>query len=236
MDKLNQIVMGFAIGDFISTMGHWITDTYLNYSQLKNPFLKSVALDNEIHHFIPRTILSVSYFRNAKAALKLNLIILILLFTLFGKKFMKKNQFAIISFSLVVSLTNIIHRFSHLREHEVKGLMKILQKIGLTISHKFHSKHHGINPEKEFAVLNGYTNYIYDNLKIWIILEKIVYLIFKIKPNKRGTVDYYKSIWDKKLKKIMKSKNPRILTEKEYLYYRNKLAEFLDKQEKNINL
>lgn len=233
MNKLNQIIIGFIIGDFISTMGHWVTDTYLNYSQIKNPFLKSVALDNEMHHFIPRTILSVSYFRNAKAALKLNLIILILLFTLFGKNFMKKNHLSIISFSLVVSLTNIIHRFSHLREHEVTGLMEFLQKIGLTISHNFHSKHHAINPDKKFAVLNGYTNYIYDNLKIRVILEKLVYLIFKIKPKKRGIVDYYKSIWDKKLKKIMESKNPRILTEKEFLYYRNKLAKFLDKQEKN---
>lgn len=232
MKKYNQILYGLFIGDFISTMGHWVTDTYLNYSQIKNPFFKSVALDNEMHHFIPRTILSVSFFRNAKAAIQLNLIILVLLFTLFGKNFMKKNHLSIISFSFVVSLTNIIHRFSHLREHEVSGLMKFLQKIGLTISHKFHSKHHGINPEKEFGVLNQYTNLIYDNLKIWVILEKILFGLFKIKPNKRGTVDYYKSLWDKKLKKIMKSKNPRILTEKEYLYYREKLAIFLDKQEK----
>ena len=77
------------IGDFITAFFHWFEDTYLEPNKIKNKFLHKIAIDNEMHHFIPRSILSFSYFETIKTTTFLSLIVLVLL-NLLAKNFLKK--------------------------------------------------------------------------------------------------------------------------------------------------
>ena len=225
MKTINQIILGVLLGDFITAFIHWLSDNYLDPRKIKNSFLFNIAIGFELHHFIPRTILSNTYFENIQNQLSLCLIVLVLII-IFAKKILYNNFFGIISTLLLVSFSNIIHRFSHLRYDELNGILKFLQKNNILIGNDEHKIHHCVNQHIKYGVINKYTNYIYDYLNIWKILENIIYYLFNIKPTSAGLVEDYNILYDKKLKKIMNSKIPKILNKKEFLFYKNKLINY----------
>jgi len=121
----------------------------------------------------------------------------------------------------MTSISNLVHRFSHLRKEELNPILRFLQKYNILISHDEHKIHHGINSSVKFGVINKYTNYIYDYFDIWKKIEKFFYTLFGLKPSKKGKVLDYYNLYDNNLKKIMKSKIPRILSIKEVNHYKN---------------
>jgi hypothetical protein len=227
--KINQFIIGLLLGDFITAFFHWFGDNYLEPTKIKNRFLKKIAFDNEMHHYIPRTILSVSYFDNIKKSLSLSLIVLILL-SFFFREFLNKNLILIFTCLSITSLSNLIHRFSHLRNEELNIFIKFLQNTGIFINHEEHKIHHNFNTKIKYSGINKYTNYLYDNLGIWKIFERIIYIIFKIKPTTKRKVVDYSHLYDYKLKKYSKDKIPKILNKEELIYYRNKLKKYLEKK------
>jgi hypothetical protein len=225
--KLKEILLGIIIGDFITAFFHWLEDSYLEPHKIKNKFLYNIAIENEFHHFIPRSILSCSHFYNIRITTFISFIALIL-FNLLAKDFFKKNFISIIVCLFIISISNLIHRFSHLRIQELNPILYFLQKNNIIISNDEHRIHHAENPYIKFGVINKYTNYIYDYFMIWNKFEKLFYLLFGIKPTKKGKVSDYYNLYDEKLKKNMNLKIPKILTKEELLYYKNKLIDHIN--------
>ena len=182
-----QIFLGFIFADIISGGFHWFEDTYLDYC-IDLPIISSIAQDNELHHYFPRSIIAYSYIDQILVTLPLTLIILFLLYLLDNPIF--KFPYFIISLAFFSTISNIIHRFAHMRECENNYIINILQKTGILCSHKHHSLHHILINEK-YCVMSEYNNYILDSIYFWRILEYIIYLFLNIKPNRKKSYDDY---------------------------------------------
>ena len=110
-----QILIGFILADIVTGSFHWFEDTYLDYC-INIPFFSEISKDNELHHYFPRSMLAYSYFDHISLILPVTIFILVLIYLLNKKIF--KYKYAILSFSFFCIMSNIIHRYSHMRDCE----------------------------------------------------------------------------------------------------------------------
>jgi ubiquitin-conjugating enzyme E2 variant len=192
MNILLQIFFGFILADFITGFVHWTEDTYLDYNT-NIPFLNKLSKDNELHHYFPRTIVGKSYLENISSTAPILIVFYLILFTFFSKS-LSRYPFFYVSFFIFGLLSNIIHKWSHMRECELPKIIIFLQDIGIFCSHKIHKKHHSENNGTNYCVIFSYSNYILDNIGFWRIVENIVYYTTGVKPNRKGLFDDYKEI------------------------------------------
>lgn len=182
-----QIIIGFVIADIIAGMFHWFEDTYLDYC-IDLPILDVISRDNELHHYFPRSMIAFSYMDHITYTLPITIIVLVLLFLLYRPVY--QYPYLLISFAFFSIVSNIIHRFSHMRECENNFFILFLQRTGILCSHAHHSLHHNSIGEK-YCVISEYNNYILDNIYFWKILEYIIYLLTNIKPTRKPSYDEY---------------------------------------------
>jgi len=125
MNQIFQIFLGFVFADIITGTFHWFEDTYLDYC-LELPVISEISKDNELHHYFPRSIIAYSYLEHIKIALILTILIISLLYLL-NKSIIIKYPFLTISFCFFCVVSNIIHRFSHMRDCENNFIVIFLQ-------------------------------------------------------------------------------------------------------------
>jgi hypothetical protein len=190
MNIFLQILIGFILADLITGIFHWFEDTYLDYC-IHLPIIGTIAKDNELHHYFPRSIIAYSYLDHISLSLPLTIIILIIVYII--NKSIFKLYFFLASFAFFSITSNIFHRFSHMRDCENNIVVIQLQKIGILCSHSHHSLHHTSVNDK-YCVISEYNNYILDTVYFWRILEYIIYLFTGIKPNRKSNYDSYSSI------------------------------------------
>lgn len=124
-----QIILGFFIADFVSGLFHWFEDTYLDYC-LNIPFIGDISKHNELHHYFPRSMLVYSTLETVSTTLPF-IIVIIFCFVIYYKFFNKKiaNYFYILfSFFFFISISNLIHKYSHMRDCERNDIITIIQK------------------------------------------------------------------------------------------------------------
>ena len=95
-------------------------------------------------------------------------------------------------FTFFAVISNVCHRFSHMRDCENSQTVIFLQKIGILSSHTYHSVHHETSLTR-YCPISVYNNYILDSIYFWRILECIVFLLTGITPS-RNQYNKYKSI------------------------------------------
>jgi len=188
-----QIIFGFLLADIITGGFHWFEDTYLDYCT-NIPFLKQIAKDNELHHYFPRSILGYSYLENITLTLP-SIIIFLLIIYVFNKNILKQYPYFFITFSLFFLTSNIIHKFSHMRDCEKSELFKYINKTGLLCSHKHHETHH-IDATEKYCVISEYNNYILDSIGFWRGLEYIIYITTGVAPNRKQPYQDYEEIFN----------------------------------------
>lgn len=176
-----QVILGFLVADILGGIFHWFEDTYLDYC-IDVPVLGTISRDNELHHYFPRSILAYSYLEHISVLLPLTIFILLLLWLCNRSVF--KYHYFILSFFFFSVSTNIIHRFSHMRDCENNSFILFLQKTGIFSSHKHHSLHHEKTTEK-YCIISEYNNYILDQIYFWRILEGLVYITTGVQPNRK---------------------------------------------------
>lgn len=206
MNTAIQIILGFFLADIFTGSFHWFEDTYLSYCTTI-PVLKDIAQDNELHHYFPRSMLAYSYIDHMTVSSPFVIIAFIILYTSY-RKFLMKYFYLIVTFLFFVLVSNVIHRFSHMRDCENNEIIKVLQKTGLFCSHEYHSVHHK-DSDTRYCVISIYSNIILDSIGFWKILESIIYTVFGIIPEKKLGYDKYKSIQNhmhKKSKEICPDK------------------------------
>jgi len=191
MHFILQIIIGFLLADFISGIFHWSQDTYLHYCT-NIPFLSSVAKDNELHHYFPRSLIVYSYLEHMYITLLLTIIVISIIF-IYNKKFLFQYKYLFITLAFFSTTANIVHRYAHMRECENYKVVTLLQKTGILCSHNHHSIHHEKSDEK-YCVVSEYNNYILDNLYFWRGLEYIIYLITGFSPDRKMKYDDYYQI------------------------------------------
>lgn len=116
--------------------------------------------------------------------------------------------------------SNIIHKFSHMRNCEKNRIIRLLQKLGIFCSSEDHKLHH-IYPNTKYCVNTKFLNPILDNIGFWRLLEFIVSL-FGIKVDRKNGYGYFKSThihdWTEK------EKCPRVINKKEKVFLINTLS------------
>ena len=192
MNKYIQIIIGFLLADIITGGFHWFDDNYLDYCT-NIPFLKQIAKDNELHHYFPRSIIGYSYLENITLTLP-SIIILLLIVYLIDKNLLYQYPYLFITFSLFSLTSNIIHKFSHMRDCEKSNILLYINKTGFLCSHKHHGEHH-TNPSEKYCVISEYSNYILDYIGFWRGLEYIIYITTGIKPHTKQSYQDYNEIF-----------------------------------------
>lgn len=228
MDIKLQIILGYILADLFTAFAHWIEDTYIDYNS-KIPFIKIIAKDNEFHHYFPRGIVGNTYFENIKIPLIIIMPIFIFIYFYNSKTLLDYPYlYGTLFFLLIIS--NIIHRWCHMRDCELPKIVILLQKIRILGSRStHHSAHHSIDSSQHYCVISSYLNPILEKINFWRILENIIYISTGIQPNRRGTVDDYKEIHTY-LHENLKSECPNPPTKKEIDMLTNILDEHMAKQ------
>lgn len=191
MHPILQIIIGFFITDFLVGFFHWFEDTYLPYCT-NIPILSDIAKDNELHHYFPRSMIAYSYWDNIVITTPLAILIVGSVY-MFNKRLVTNYPWLVGTFLIFAILSNIIHRFSHMRDCENHIIVRSLQRIGIFASHKHHSTHHKDSNTK-YCVISEYTNMLLDTIGFWKGLEYSIYLSTGIVPNKKLAYESYKEI------------------------------------------
>ena len=176
MKIIIQIILGFFTADILAGLFHWFEDRYLSYCT-KIPFLNKITEGNELHHYFPRSMLANSYIDNIAYSLPAMFVLIFMIF-LINKKYVIKYKYFYISFFVFGSLSNLFHRFSHMRDCENNIFIFFLQKTGLLIPHEFHSIHHEKSKSK---------------ILCYISISKLCIRLFKFLGNIRK---YYFTFWN----------------------------------------
>jgi hypothetical protein len=187
MNIILQIIIGFFLADVITGIFHWFEDSYLDYC-IDIPILSGIAKDNEMHHYFPRSIISYSYWENINVTFPLTVSILFILYLL--NKSLFKHVYLIASFAFFSIISNLLHRFSHMRECENNQVINFLQSTGILCPHKHHSIHH-IKDAEKYCIITVYCNYILDSIYFWRALEYTIFLFTGIQPSRKPYNDYY---------------------------------------------
>ena len=69
-----QLIIGFLLADIVTGGFHWLEDSYFDYCT-DIPIIGTIAQDNELHHYFPRSMLAYSYLDHITVSLPLTLLI-----------------------------------------------------------------------------------------------------------------------------------------------------------------
>lgn len=185
-----QVALGLLVADFITAAAHWFEDTYLPYDPSPT-LLGAISRDNEMHHFIPFSITTGHWWDNMRLSMGLLVAVLVPL-AFVAPRWMARHKAFLITASLAMGLTNLMHRFQHERECTRPSFITALQRIGFLVSREQHSVHHRV-PDQKYGVLLGFTNRVYDGLGVWRVLEAVLAALgFPPSARKHGVVAYEK--------------------------------------------
>jgi len=191
LSMIIQIIFGFILADIIAGIFHWFEDTYLAFNT-ELPFFDEIAKDNELHHYFPRSLVYYSNWDNVTYTLPVSLIFIGILI-LVGAPILKYIWF-FSSFCFFFITSNIIHKYSHMRECELSPFIRVLQKLNLLCSHEQHAVHHTTENDGKYCVISGFMNTVLDNLHFWRALECLIYIITGKLPNRKPGYDDYRNI------------------------------------------
>ena len=210
-ELIKQIIFGIIIVDLLVGFFHWIEDTYFCYSS-SNSIIREIAQDNDLHHYYPRSILSYSYFENCTVTIPLVIIILLLLYTI-NKTFFMKYKYSMLVILIFGSISNIFHKFLHMRRCEKSDFLNFLQDNYIIANSEQHKDHH-INSTDNYCVILYFNNVLLKKIYFWYYLEKILYILFGIKRLNPKNYDKYTQIQNK-FHKLLESDCPKVLTKNE---------------------
>lgn len=214
---IGQIAAGVVAGDFLVAMFHWLEDTYLP-STTRGP-LAAVARDNDFHHFVPYAITSETMRANISVTLPLSAGIALAVWGLAPQ--WTADHIPLLAAMVVVGVfSNVVHRWIHERPCTRPRAVVFLQDVGVLVSSRQHAEHHE-NPRGNFGVVLGFTNSVYDGLRVWRLLEAVVPLTPQPKP---GMVAY-RGMYDARLSALGADPCPAKLSRDEIRAYRKKLTE-----------
>lgn len=173
-DYLIKIIFGYLLADFIMGIYHWIKDTYFGPF---TPFIgKKFIWMSRLHHIRPRYIFEFSDKDMFLDSGKWTLLWMGPLFYFIGL-----TPF-LISLFLTISLNDIIHKYSHMLDHERPQWATFMQNMYIFQSHDEHHLHHIYPHEINYCPITPYVNSVLEKIIFWKKIENIIDHYTGIKP------------------------------------------------------
>lgn len=215
-----QVVAGLLVADFLTATAHWFEDTYLPYSEAPT-LLGQISRDNEMHHFLPMTITTGSWWSTMKVSVLLLAVIGIALGAA-APRWAWTHRAFLGTAAAAMAVTNLVHRFQHERDCRRPAVVTTLQRVGLLVSREQHSVHHAV-PDQKYGVLLGFTNWVYDSLGVWRALEALLAVAGMEPAARKPSVEAYKWLYDDDLRRLGRSECPDRLTPEQVRRYQHAL-------------
>lgn len=195
MKHVKQIVIGALVADFVTAAAHWLEDTYLPYTKAQG-LLGSIARDNEMHHFIPFSITTGSWWDNCRVSWML-LAVIGMASWVIAPRWCASHRTFLITTAALMGITNLLHRFQHERDCARPRIVTMLQKTGILCSRDEHAVHHR-QPSIKYGVLWGFSNTLYDTLGVWRLLEGMIHVMTGVSPHqsRKPGVQHYVALYD----------------------------------------
>jgi ubiquitin-conjugating enzyme E2 variant len=164
---LAQILAGVLVADLVSGVVHWLEDAY---GREDMPFIGPRVIEPNIrHHYSPLDFTKACYLKRNGPIFAIAAITG-LIFASAGWL----NPFTI-TLLLVGSQANETHRWAHMPSSAVPVVVRTLQKSGLLLSQRHHSKHHRPPFSERYCTVTNLVNPIADGLKLFVIIEQLIW-------------------------------------------------------------
>lgn len=221
---VSQVVAGALVADFVTAAAHWFEDTYLPYTT-EPGLLGDIARDNEMHHFVPFSIATGSWWDTMKLSWALLAVVGVLVVGSVPA-WASRHRWFLVTVAVVMGTSNLVHRFQHERECNRPAVVSVLQAAGVLCSRGQHAVHHR-EPTVKYGVVLGFTNSVYDTLGVWRLLETAMYVMTGRSPeaNRKPGVDRYSSLHDQWLRTNLARECPDPLTRRRLEKYTDVLTD-----------
>lgn len=156
----------YFIADAGSYFFHYIVDFY------GNPYKEGLVREFQKHHIVPGGIANKSVSEILYPAARMAVPLLAGLWPVAFLGWISETVAYVVF--LLVSLwvfTQLFHRWSHKRS---QGLIRLLQNVGVLVSPESHARHHQAPYHSHYAVINGWSNWIFDGIRIPFFVDKLL--------------------------------------------------------------
>ena len=182
---LPGVLLGLALGDFVTGLVHWAADTYGDEG---TPVIgRSLVRPFRVHHVRPLEICEHGIVETVgnTCILAAPLLALLLALAAYGEG---SGLSAFVLFTAAVTVgvtvaTNQFHKWAH--QTTPPRLVRRLQSAGLILSPDHHRTHHTAPFESSYAITNGWTNPLLNRTHFFRRLEDAL-RAFGIKPAREG--------------------------------------------------
>lgn len=206
-----QVLLGVLAADFMVGLFHWLEDTYIPYDHDMPEYLKQIALDNEMHHYFPRGITAFSYWEHMEVTLPLTLVLILAVYVV-APDHVKGNIPFYLTLGIISAASNIIHRYTHERDHERHPFITSMYNMGILCSREQHQIHHQVGNVK-YCLITPYLNHVLDTINFWRSLEDIISGVTGIKPVPKMPYNAYAEIHTQHHKDAAMEVPPRVSKE-----------------------
>lgn len=185
MHAVLQFAVGVVVVDFVTAFLHWFEDNYLYYD---HPWLRQISIENELHHFRPRTITYYSNWESSKSN-----IVAALLLCAAVRAFLTFEDYPVLFATLLLfgSSTNVYHKYTHQRDCERPRWVTRLMRTGVLVSRDIHVRHHTADAATaDYGIVVAPLNTLYDKIGIWKAFERALRTCGVHTCKKRGTRAY----------------------------------------------
>ena len=177
MNVIFEIIIGYLIADFIMGIYHWIKDTY--FGPFSPIIGETFIWGSRLHHIRPRYVIEFSDWQLFKSSAIWTFLWMAPLFYLFGRSVW------LMSIYLTISLNDVVHKYSHMYDHERPLFMTILQKSYLIQSHDEHHAHHIEPHTANYCPISPFLNLFLERINFWRNLENLIEFTTGYKPRAR---------------------------------------------------
>jgi len=188
-----QLLVGVLLGDVVTSLTHWVEDTYMSIETATHPALKNIALENELHHMVPYAITTSHPLRNMEVTVVLASLAIAGLWILAPSLF-TTSPWLLGSMWGTMTISNLVHRYLHDRPCRRPALITILQRAGIVVSSEDHTAHHR-RGHGSYGVILAPTNTLLDTTGLFPGLEWVVETVLGVRPHPKAPFDAYKQTY-----------------------------------------
>lgn len=171
------LLLGFILADFVSGLVHWMGDTW---GSTEMPILgKALIRPFREHHVDEKAITRHDYIETngANCLVAVPVAALSLLIPLNVEGWERTGLFSMVSLGSMifwVMMTNQIHKWSHLDEDKMPGILKVLQQLHLILPPWHHQIHHTPPFDTYYCITTGWLNWPLAKLGFYRKAERLI--------------------------------------------------------------